>query len=58
MLYIYIYHIYTYIIYILYVYVYVYISTDLSRFNLFSPEKKGFLTFSGGIEMWHWTKMG
>ena len=19
---------------------------------------KGFLTFSGGIEMWHWTKMG
>ena len=21
-------------------------------------ETKGFLTFSGGIEMWHWTKMG
>ena len=20
--------------------------------------KTGFLTFSGGIEMWHWTKMG
>ena len=19
---------------------------------------KGFLTFSGGIEIWHWTKMG
>ena len=19
---------------------------------------KGFMTFSGGIEMWHWTKMG
>ena len=42
MLYIYIYHIYTYIIYILYVYVYVYISTDLSRFNLFSPENQRF----------------
>ena len=21
-------------------------------------ESKDFLTFSGGIEMWHWTKMG
>ena len=28
-------------------------------YTLWKRQKtKGFLTFSGGIEMWHWTKMG
>ena len=30
--------------------------------HFYTPWKRqktfGFLTFSGGIEMWHWTKMG
>ena len=34
--------------------------TPVSHF--YTPWKRqknyGFLTFSGGIEMWHWTKMG
>ena len=42
------------------------INCNLAHFSLvsrfYTPWKrqktKGFLTFSGGIEMWHWTKMG
>ena len=44
----------------------VYEKVLLTHFNLvshfYTPWKRqktfGFLTFSGGIEIWHWTKMG
>ena len=32
--------------------------THFSPVSHFYTPWKGFLTFSGGIEMWHWTKMG
>ena len=45
------------------------VSANISGLTHFSPvshfytpwkrqKTKGFLTLSGGIEMWHWTKMG
>ena len=47
-------------------YLFYYSLLALTHFSLVShfytpwehQKTKGFLTFSGGIEMWHWTKMG
>ena len=32
--------------------------SNITFLHLKTSENLGFLTFSGGMEMWHWTKMG
>ena len=55
----YIYIIYIHILFIYYMYMYMYIFQLIYPGLTYLVQKtKGFLTFSGGIEMWHWTKMG